>query len=40
MLEVQKLPPEAHEFRHPVEEAESLFGKDRVVTITKKADQP
>jgi hypothetical protein len=32
-LELQPLPPEGHEFRHPVEELESMVGKDRVIKV-------
>ena len=32
-LTLRPLPPEGHEFRHPVEELESMVGKDRVMVI-------
>ena len=32
-LTLKPLPPEGHEFRHPVEELESMVGKDRVMVI-------
>jgi hypothetical protein len=32
-LELEPLPAEAHEFRHPVEELESMVGKDRVIVV-------
>lgn len=32
-LELQPLPPEGHEFRHPVEELEAMVGKDRVIKV-------
>lgn len=32
-LEIRPLPAEGHEFRHPVEELESMVGKDRVIVV-------
>lgn len=32
-LAIKPLPPEGHEFRHPVEELESMVGKDRVIQV-------
>lgn len=32
-LELRPLPPEGHEFRHPIEELESTVGKDRVMVL-------
>jgi len=34
MLELEPLPPDGHEFRHPVEELESMVGKGRVIKVT------
>lgn len=36
-LELVPLPSEAHEFRHPVEELESMVGKDRVLVANTGA---
>jgi len=33
-LELEPLPPDGHEFRHPVEELESMVGKGRVIKVT------
>lgn len=32
-MELQPLPPDGHEFRHPMEELVSMVGKDRVIAV-------
>jgi hypothetical protein len=39
-LEIKPLPKDAHEYRDPIEEAESMVGADRVIVIRGEDAQP